>query len=78
WDKVTANIFSKLYSVAFLDKQNGIITGSKGEILITRDSGATWQTTASGKFGALTNIAVLPSRKVLIVGFNGTILASQN
>ena len=32
-----------LYSVHFTDKDNGLISGSNGMILLTRDGGATWE-----------------------------------
>ena len=37
-----------LYSVHFTDEDNGLISGSKGSILLTRDGGVTWEMQNSG------------------------------
>ena len=68
---------SGLYSIHFVDNKDGLILGSRGEILVTDDSGANWKLTQSGNYATLTDAAVTNTDKIFVIGFNGTMLTTQ-
>jgi len=76
WDRIKLNTYSGLYSVFFADDNLGFILGNKGEIWISNDSGKDWKLYNSGVYAALTSAAETPSKKIYIVGYNGTILTN--
>jgi serine/threonine-protein kinase len=78
WSEISSGTISGLYAVSFVTRNNGFILGSKGDILATVNGGKSWKSNLSGKFGALTQLSVLPSKKVVAVGYGGTILLSQH
>ncbi|MEJ2615306.1 MAG: T9SS type A sorting domain-containing protein, partial [Ignavibacteriaceae bacterium] len=67
---------SNLYGISFIDKNNGIIVGGQGNILLTTDRGKVWQPQKSGTFNDLAAVANNGSNWVVTGGF-GTILKSD-
>ena len=64
-----------LNSLFFIDRQTGFVVGNSGEILLTRDRGATWQRQDSPMKVNLQSVYCLNAKTCWIVGWEkGTLL----
>ena len=76
WEQIKTQTISGLYSILFLDETNGFVFGSKGEILISKDAGKTWEQSTSGTFGTLNSAAKNSTGTVYAAGDNGIMIYS--
>jgi photosystem II stability/assembly factor-like uncharacterized protein len=60
--------------IGFFNKSEGLLLGSRGEILYTSNAGKNWNNILSNTFSSLVDLAVTPSKKNFIVGYNRAIL----
>lgn len=74
WTQLNNTSGYPLYSVFFLNQNEGWIVGDGGVILHSTDGGASWSTQTSGTSAALRDIFFTSPTNGYAVGVNGTIL----
>ncbi|WMJ74363.1 YCF48-related protein [Cytophagaceae bacterium ABcell3] len=78
WDILDAGVINDLFSMYFMDDDNGIITGSNGMILRTEDGGETWGTVTSGTEQDLRSVYFADESHGWISGIGGTLLKTTD
>ncbi len=78
WDIQESNLHGNLYSVSFVDAENGWVCGQNGQIINTTDGGKSWQVQKSGIKTHLFSIIFKNSRKGWAVGEFGTVLNTND
>ncbi len=66
------------FKVKFVNDKEGIITGTKGIILKTKDSGSTWNQVKSNTNEIIFDCDFFDTKRGFAVGWNGTILSTTN
>ncbi len=78
WVKLTTNISSDLYDVAFTSENNGFAVGDSSIILFTSDGGRTWEKLRLEIDNSLLRIKFFNSTDGFILGNKGIILKTKN
>jgi len=76
WFPQTSGVESALYSVDFINQNNGIAVGDAGTIIRTTDGGENWQIINSGVTDVLNSVSYIDENNIIIVGNGGLILKS--
>ena len=74
WNAVSSAITSDLYSVSFVNQNQGWAVGSNGTILTTSQGGTSWTAQNSGVTGFLMSVDFVDALNGWAVGNNGVIL----
>ncbi|TXG40113.1 YCF48-related protein [Seonamhaeicola maritimus] len=77
WSSIETNIAGGLYSVSFVDAQNGLAVGSGGRIYKTSDGGNSWSLKYTGT-NTLNGVHFYDNEKAITVGNAGDIFVSQD
>ncbi len=78
WVQLESGTDKTLYSVDFIDADNGITVGEHGTILVTHDGGISWQLTNSTVTNNLTSVSYIDSEHAVVVGYNGQIIVTED
>jgi len=78
WIFQNSGIYTNLYSIYFLDENNGWITGAEGRILKTTDGGNNWQQIPSGTSNSLSFVKFFNASEGIVAGSGGTIKKSSD
>ena len=78
WQIQPSPVASALFSVRFVDPDNGWIAGSYGTILHTTDGGKNWRTQPAGTTEHLFGLAMIDASHGWIVGSRGTTLRTDD
>jgi photosystem II stability/assembly factor-like uncharacterized protein len=73
WNKLDSKASNFLYSVSFMDKNNGLVTGEEGLLLSTKDGGKTWNKIPTGVWDNLF-VVKYKNYNAIIAGDNGALL----
>jgi len=75
WQEIPSGVFENLWSVHFIDYDNGWIAGDVGTVLRTRDGGFTWEKQFSGvASNTLTSVCFIDTMNGWVTGEGGTII----
>jgi len=74
WYDMSIKDAGGLQKVKFIEKDFVIAVGTRGSVIVSSDAGASWRSLKTNLFVKLNDIEVTPSKKIFIVGDNGTIL----
>jgi len=78
WNFQNSGISTNLYSLYFLDENNGWITGAEGRILKTTNGGQNWVQIPSGTNFSLSFVKFFNENEGIIAGSGGTIKKSTD
>ena len=78
WIFQNSGISTNLYSIYFLDENNGWITGAEGRILKTTNGGDNWQQIPSGTSFSLSFVKFFNESEGIVAGSGGTIKKSSD
>jgi len=78
WNFQNSGISTNLYSLYFLDENNGWITGAEGRILKTTNGGQNWVQIPSGTSFSLSFVKFFNENEGIIAGSGGTIKKSTD
>jgi serine/threonine-protein kinase len=74
WTDLSIKNAGGLQKVKFIDEDFVIAVGTRGSVIVSGDTGISWRSLKTNLFVKLNDICVTPSKKIFIVGDNGTIL----
>jgi photosystem II stability/assembly factor-like uncharacterized protein len=74
WNSQESGVSSELYSVCFIDPEEGWVVGQSGTILHTNNGGETWKPEGSGTNRNLYRVVYVEGNGLIAIGANSTIL----
>ncbi len=78
WTTLNSNVSNDLKSVYFTSSTTGIIVGTGGIVLMTKDSGNTWIPKLSGTSNQLNGVSIYGTNFGFACGNGGTIIKSKD